>query len=473
MAAEYDLVILGGGTGGYVAAIRASQLKMKVAIVEKAALGGTCLHRGCIPSKALLRSAEVYQQTRNADEFGVEVNEPVLNFIKVQQRKKAIVDQLHKGVQGLMKKGKIDVYQGFGRVLGPSIFSPMPGTISVEYENGDENDMLIPKNVLIATGSEPNTLPGLDFDGELVISSNEALEMEELPKSMLIVGGGVIGVEWASMLNDFGVDVTVLEYQKQILPTEDKDVAKEMEKQLKKRGVKIVTGANVQADTLAKNDYISVEAMIGDKTERFEAEKMLVSVGRKANIENIGIENTDIQISNHVIDTNGFYQTKESHIYAIGDVIGGMQLAHVASHEGIIAVEHIADENPQKIDYNAVSSCIYANPEAARVGLTEKQAKEEGYELVIGKFPFKAVGKALVYGETDGFVKIITDKKTQDLLGVHMIGPHVTDMISEAGLAKVLDATAWEISQTIHPHPSLSEVIGEAALAVDGKQIHG
>ncbi|MCT1903300.1 dihydrolipoyl dehydrogenase [Oceanobacillus sojae] len=473
MAAEYDLVILGGGTGGYVAAIRASQLKMKVAIVEKAALGGTCLHRGCIPSKALLRSAEVYQQTRNADEFGVEVNEPVLNFIKVQQRKKAIVDQLHKGVQGLMKKGKIDVYQGFGRILGPSIFSPMPGTISVEYENGDENDMLIPKNVLIATGSEPNTLPGLDFDGELVISSNEALEMEELPKSMLIVGGGVIGVEWASMLNDFGVDVTVLEYQKQILPTEDKDVAKEMEKQLKKRGVKIVTGANVQADTLAKNDYISVEAMIGDKTERFEAEKMLVSVGRKANIENIGIENTDIQISNHVIDTNDFYQTKESHIYAIGDVIGGMQLAHVASHEGIIAVEHIADENPQKIDYNAVSSCIYANPEAARVGLTEKQAKEEGYELVIGKFPFKAVGKALVYGETDGFVKIITDKKTQDLLGIHMIGPHVTDMISEAGLAKVLDATAWEISQTIHPHPSLSEVIGEAALAVDGKQIHG
>lgn len=213
--------------------------------------------------------------------------------------------------------------------------------------------------------------------------------------------------------------------------------------------------------------------MINDKTEQFNADKMLVSVGRKANIENIGIENTDIQISNHVIDTNDFYQTKESHIYAIGDVIGGMQLAHVASHEGIIAVEHIADENPQKIDYNTVSSCIYANPEAARVGLTEKQAKEEGYELVIGKFPFKAVGKALVYGETDGFVKIITDKKTQDLLGVHMIGPHVTDMISEAGLAKVLDATAWEISQTIHPHPSLSEVIGEAALAVDGKQIHG
>ncbi|MFD1413938.1 dihydrolipoyl dehydrogenase [Oceanobacillus jeddahense] len=473
MATEYDLVILGGGTGGYVAAIRASQLNMKVAIVEKSELGGTCLHRGCIPSKALLRSAEVYQQTKKAEIFGVEVNDPTLNFAKVQQRKNAIIEQLHKGVQGLMKKGKIDVYQGFGRILGPSIFSPMPGTISVEYENGNENDMLLPKNVLIATGSQPNTLPGLDFDGEYIISSNEALEMEELPNSMLIVGGGVIGIEWASMLNDFGVDVTVLEYQKQILPTEDKDVAKEMKKQLKKRGVNIVTGADVQADTLEKDNGVAIEAMVGDKKERFETDKLLVSVGRKANIQNIGLENTDIQISNHTIDTNEFYQTKESHIYAIGDVIGGMQLAHVASHEGITAVEHMAGDYTQKIDYKSISSCIYASPEAASVGLTEVQAKDEGYELVIGKFPFKAVGKALVYGETDGFVKIITDKKTQDLLGVHMIGPQVTDMISEAGLAKVLDATAWEISQTIHPHPSLSEVIGEAALAVDGIQIHG
>ncbi|MFD1389372.1 dihydrolipoyl dehydrogenase [Oceanobacillus oncorhynchi subsp. oncorhynchi] len=473
MATEYDLVILGGGTGGYVAGIRASQLGMTVAIVEKSELGGTCLHRGCIPSKALLRSAEVFQQTKKADIFGVEVNEPTLNFSKVQQRKNAVIEQLHKGVQGLMKKGKIDVYQGFGRILGPSIFSPMPGTISVEYENGNENDMLLPKNVLIATGSQPNTLPGLDFDGEYIISSNEALETDELPKSMLIVGGGVIGIEWASMLNDFGVEVTVLEFQKQILPTEDKDIAKEMEKQLKKRGINIITGANVQADSLEKNNGVMIEAMIGEKKERFEADRLLVSVGRKANIENIGLENTDIQISNHTIDTNEFYQTKESHIYAIGDVIGGMQLAHVASHEGITAVEHMAGEHPQKIDYQAVSSCIYASPEAASVGLTETQAKEEGYELVIGKFPFKAVGKALVYGESDGFVKIMTDKKTQDLIGVHMIGPHVTDMISEAGLAKVLDATAWEISQTIHPHPSLSEVIGEAALAVDGIQIHG
>ncbi|UUI38165.1 dihydrolipoyl dehydrogenase [Oceanobacillus oncorhynchi] len=473
MATEYDLVILGGGTGGYVSAIRATQLGMKVAIVEKSELGGTCLHRGCIPSKALLRSAEVFQQTKKADAFGVEVNEPVLNFSKVQQRKNGIIEQLHKGVQGLMKKGKIDVYQGFGRILGPSIFSPMPGTISVEYENGNENDMLLPKNVLIATGSQPNTLPGLDFDGEYLISSNEALEMKDLPKSMLIVGGGVIGIEWASMLNDFGVDVTVLEFQKQILPTEDKDIAKEMEKQLKKRGVNIITGANVQTDTIEKNNGIVIEAVIGDKKERFEADRLLVSVGRKANIQNIGLENTEIQISNHTIDTNAFYQTKESHIYAIGDVIGGMQLAHVASHEGIAAVEHMAGEYTQEIDYQTVSSCIYASPEAASVGLTETQAKEEGYDLVIGKFPFKAVGKALVYGESDGFVKIITDKKTQDLIGVHMIGPHVTDMITEAGLAKVLDATAWEISQTIHPHPSLSEIIGEAALAVDGLQIHG
>lgn len=473
MASEYDLVILGGGTGGYVAAIRASQLNMKVAIVEKADLGGTCLHRGCIPSKALLRSAEVYQQTIRADEFGVEVPEPVLNFQKVQQRKQRIVEQLHKGVQGLMKKGKIDVYRGFGRILGPSIFSPMPGTISVEYENGDENDMLIPKNVLIATGSRPNTLPGLDLDGEFVISSDEALKMDALPRRMLIVGGGVIGIEWASMLNDFGVEVTVLEFQPQILPTEDKDVAKEMEKLLKKRGINIITGANVKADTLEKNGSVKVQADINGEEKTFEADRMLVSVGRRANIENIGIENTDIQIDRQVIQTNAYYQTKEAHIYAIGDVIGGMQLAHVASHEGITAVEHMANLHPHKIDYTAVSSCIYSSPEAASVGLTEAQAKAEGYEVKVGKFPFKAIGKALVYGESEGFVKIVTDQATEDLLGVHMIGPHVTDMISEAGLAKVLDATAWEISQTIHPHPTLAEIMGEASLAVDGIQIHG
>ncbi|MCY7976854.1 dihydrolipoyl dehydrogenase [Bacillus inaquosorum] len=473
MATEYDVVILGGGTGGYVAAIRAAQLGLKTAVVEKEKLGGTCLHKGCIPSKALLRSAEVYRTAREADQFGVETEGVSLNFEKVQQRKQAVVDKLAAGVNHLMKKGKIDVYNGYGRILGPSIFSPMPGTISVERGNGEENDMLIPKQVIIATGSRPRMLPGLEADGKHVLTSDEALQMEELPKSIIIVGGGVIGIEWASMLHDFGVKVTVIEYADRILPTEDQDISKEMESLLKKKGIQFVTGTKVLPDTMAKtSDDISIQAEKDGETVTYSAEKMLVSIGRQANIEGIGIENTDIVTENGVISVNENCQTKESHIYAIGDVIGGLQLAHVASHEGIIAVEHFAGLNPHPLDPTLVPKCIYSSPEAASVGLTEEEAKAKGHNVKIGKFPFMAIGKALVYGESDGFVKIVADRDTDDILGVHMIGPHVTDMISEAGLAKVLDATPWEVGQTIHPHPTLSEAIGEAALAADGKAIH-
>ncbi len=473
MAEEYDLVVLGGGTGGYVAAVRASQLGLKTAIVESGKLGGTCLHKGCIPSKALLRSAEVFKQTKEADTFGIETAEPTLNFFKVQERKQSIIDTLHQGVQGLMKKGKIDVYEGYGRILGPSIFSPSAGTISVELNNGEENPMLIPKNVLVATGSSPRTLPGLDVDEQYVMTSDEALSMEELPNSIVIVGGGVIGIEWASMLADFGVEVTVLEYLDRILPTEDKEVSKEMTRLMKKKGIKIVTGAKVMPDTLNKENGVEIQAERKGENQTYKSDRMLVSVGRSPNVTNIGLENTDIETENGAIKTNHYYQTKESHIYAIGDVIGGMQLAHVASHEGIIAVEHMAGESPMPMDMEQVPTCIYSNPEVASVGLTEEQAKEQGYEVKTGKFSFKAIGKALVHGETDGFVKIVANKDNEDLLGVHMVGPHVTDMISEAGLAKVLDATPWEVAHSIHPHPTLSEVMGEAALAVDGKQIHG
>ncbi|WP_175991099.1 dihydrolipoyl dehydrogenase [Bacillus sp. Marseille-Q1617] len=473
MAQEYDLVILGGGTGGYVAAIRASQLGLKTAIVEKGKLGGTCLHRGCIPSKALLRSAEVYATAKHSDSFGVKINGVELDFEKVQSRKDGIVEQLHKGVQHLMKQGKIDVFEGIGRILGPSIFSPMPGTISVEMNNGEENEMLIPKNVIVATGSRPRSLPGLDIDGDYVLSSDEALSLEQLPKSIIIVGGGVIGIEWASMLSDFDVEVTVVEYADKIVPTEDHEISKEMQRLMKKKGVKIVTGAKVLPESLQKGDgNVTINAEHKGEEKSFTAEKILVSVGRQANVEGIGLENTDIKIEKGFVEVNDYFQTKESHIYAIGDVIGGLQLAHVASHEGITAVEHMANENPGPIDYSLISKCIYSNPEIASVGMTEQEAKEKGFELKVGKFSFRAIGKALVYGESDGFVKIIADKDTDDILGVHMIGPHVTDMISEAGLARVLDATPWEIGHTIHPHPSLSEAIGEAALAVDGKAIH-
>jgi len=473
MANEYDLVILGGGTGGYVAAIRAAQLGLTTAIVEKGKLGGTCLHKGCIPSKALLRSAEVYATSKHSEDFGVITGEVSYNFGKVQERKAKIIDTLHKGVQHLMKQGKIDIYEGLGRILGPSIFSPMPGTISVEMNNGDENEMLLPKNVIVATGSRPRTLPGLVIDGVQVISSDEALELESLPESIIIVGGGVIGIEWASLLSDFGVNVTVIEYAERIIPTEDKDISKEMQRLMKKKGIKIVTSAKVLPETLVKGDGVTISAEVKGGLKEYSAEKLLVSVGRQANTEGIGIENTEIQLERGNIVTNEFFQTKESHIYAIGDVIGGLQLAHVASHEGIVAVEHIAGKDPSPIDYNLISKCIYSNPEVSSVGITEDQAIDAGYKVKVGKFSFRAIGKALVFGESDGFVKIVADEETNDILGVHMIGPHVTDMISEAGLAMVLNATPWEIAHTIHPHPTLSEAIGEAALAVDGKALHG
>lgn len=473
MAEEYDLVILGGGTGGYVAAIRASQLGLKTAIVEKAELGGTCLHRGCIPSKSLLRSAEVYRMTREAEEYGVTVEKAELNFTKVQQRKRKIVDTLYQGVQGLMKKGKIDIFEGYGRILGPSIFSPSAGTISIESTKQEENTMLIPKNIIIATGSSPKNLEQLETDGKLILNSEQALTMEHLPRSILIIGGGVIGIEWASMLNDFGVDVTVLEYAEQILPAEDKEISKELTRLLKKRGVKVVTDAKIIPETLNKEEGVQLEAEVKGKPHLYQADQALISVGRNPNVTNIGIENTDIQINdNGAIEVNVNYQTKESHIYAIGDVIGGMQLAHVASHEGIKAVEHIAGLKPEKLDYHTIPACVYSSPEVASIGLTEKQAKDQGFDVEIGKTPFKAIGKAIVYGENSGFVKMIKDQKTNDLLGIHMIGPHVTDMISEAVLAMVLDATPEEIAETIHPHPTLSEVMGEAAMAVEGKGIH-
>lgn len=468
MAKEYDVVILGGGTGGYVAAIRASQLGLKTAIVEKNKLGGTCLHAGCIPTKALLRSAEVFAQSKKAADFGVDVNDVKLNFERVQQRKSNVVEQLYKGVQHLMKKGKIDVYDGYGRILGPSIFSPMPGTISVEMNDGSENEMLIPKNVILATGSRPRHLDGLNVDGEKVFTSDEFLTIETLPKSVIIIGGGVIGVEWASMLVDFDVEVTIVEIGDRLLPTEDETISTEMLKSLKKRGVKIHLNVKLDPTTIDVQGDVTIPL----KEEQISAQALLLSVGRVANTTNIGIENTEIQLENGFISVNEHFQTKESHIYAIGDVIGGMQLAHVASHEGIHAVEHIAGENSNGIVYTNIARGVYSNPEVASVGLTEAQAIDNGHKVKTATFPFKAIGKAIVYGETEGFVKVIADENTNDVVGVHLIGPHATDLISEAALGLFLNASPWEFGEMVHLHPSLSEIIGEAALAIEGKAIH-
>lgn len=471
MTNEYDLVILGGGMGGYVAAIRASQLGLKTAIVEKDKIGGTCLHRGCIPSKAMLKSAEVFQMAKKSNDFGIEMQEVKLNFMKVQEQKNSVVDQLYKGLSQLVKNGKIDLYEGKGRLLGPSIFSPLSGTVSVEMNNGQANETLIPKNVIIATGAKPRELPSIPFDQEYILSSDDALQLTSLPSSISIVGGGAIGIEWASMMNDFGVDVSIIESASQILPTEDKEIAEAVKVSLKNKGVNVVTNAKI-LDHTVNEDIVTVQVESNNSQQTIESDKLLVCIGREAILEDIGLENTEITIQDGRIHTNDFYQTSESHIYAVGDCIGGHQLAHVASREGMIAVEHIAGLQPLKLEQTQIPSCIYSHPEVARVGLTEQAAKEQNYNVKIGKFPFKANSKALINQTTEGFVKIVVDAATDDLLGIHMIGSHVTEMISEVALAKVLDAIPWEIAQTIHPHPSMSETIAEAALAVDGLQLH-
>ncbi|WP_270170484.1 dihydrolipoyl dehydrogenase [Paenibacillus sp. SYP-B4298] len=470
MTIEVDMAVLGGGPGGYTAAIRASQLGKKVAIIEMGKLGGTCLHRGCIPSKALLRSAEVYHTVKEADQYGVSTSEVVLRYETVQQRKRQTVDGLYSGLQYLMRKHGIEVVQGKGRIIGPSIFSPRSGAVAVELENG-EMETVVSTNLIIATGSRTRHLPGLEPDGRAILSSDEALELEELPGTMLIVGGGVIGVEWASMMNDFGVEVTMVEAAARLLPGEDADISTELERLLRKRGVRILTGVKLDASSrqYTEEGKLSISADTSDGPVLLEADKLLVSVGREANADQIGLENTDVQLNGGFIKVNAMLQTTEPHIYAIGDVIGGLQLAHVAAHEGIIAAEHACGLKPAAFSATLVPRCVYSRPEIASVGWTEHEARQQGRNVRIGKIPFSALGKARVLGEQEGFVKVIADSQTKDVLGVHMIGPHATDLIAEAALAKVLEATPWEIGQTIHPHPTLSEALSEAALAVDGE----
>ncbi|MFB5759543.1 dihydrolipoyl dehydrogenase [Paenibacillus medicaginis] len=471
MSITCDIAILGGGTGGYVAAIRAAQLGKDVVIIERDKLGGTCLHRGCIPSKSLLRSAEVYATVKESESYGVETTGTRLLFPKVQERKEQVVEQLHQGVQYLMRKNKIKVLHGTGRVIGPSIFSPKSGAVAVELEDG-EMETVVPAHLIIATGSRPRHIPGLEPDGKFILTSDEALLLDKLPASIIIVGGGVIGVEWASMLNDFGVEVTVVETADRLLPLEDEEISRELQKLLAKRGVKILTGSQVMSESLSKDEEgIQIDVRRGGEASTLSASQLLLSVGRQANVENIGLENTDIRVENGVIAVNAHYQTVEPHIYAIGDCIGGVQLAHAASHEGIAAVNHICGEEVHALPAHQIPRCIYTRPEAASVGLTEQEAKTRGVEVKIGKFPFQAIGKSLVYGSRDGFVKVVADRKTNDILGVHMIGTHVTDLISEAALAQLLDATPWEVGQLAFPHPTLSEILGEAMLAVDGKAI--
>ncbi|AEI41254.1 dihydrolipoyl dehydrogenase [Paenibacillus mucilaginosus] len=471
MSQNFDVVVLGGGVGGYSAAIRAAQLGKSVAIVEEDKLGGTCLHRGCIPSKALLRSAEVYALMKESARFGIETGETRLNFPQVLSRKNEVVESLHTGLQFLMRKHKIQVFYGKGRVIGPSIFSPRSGAVSVEQADG-EILSLVPEALILATGSRPRVLPGLEPDGVTVLSSDDALRMEELPASMLIIGGGVIGVEWASMLSDFGVKVTIAEVGPRLVPGEEEEISRELERLLRKRGVTIHTGCTVLPETCRKQEGgLSIEAEQRGERIRLEAGAALVSVGRGANVEGIGLENTDVKIEGGYIRVNASMQTAEHHIYAVGDCTGGVQLAHAAGHEGIAAAEHICRQETHRYEPHRIPRCVYSRPEIASVGWTEAQAKERGHEVKTSKVHFQALGKALVLGETDGFVKVVADARTNDILGVHMIGAHVTDYISEAVLAQLLEAAPWEVGTAMHPHPTLSEILGEAMLAVDGRAI--
>lgn len=469
MVMNTDLLVLGGGPGGYVAAIQAAKLGMDVVLVEKEKVGGTCLHRGCIPTKALLRSGEVLRLAQRSEDFGVMEDTPAsLDFKKVQQRKQHIVNQLYKGTQGLLKKNKVKVIQGTGSVMGPSIFSPVSGTVVVSYPDGREPEMISPKKVIIATGSRPKSLPNLPIDEEFILSSNGMLELEALPEKIAIIGGGVIGVEWATLLNSFGVDVTVVEFLEQLVINESASVARELKKDFERQGIHVMLGAKV-LDAALKSGQVEV-AIEGQK-EPLIVDKVMVAIGRQPNVDNIGLENTSIKYSPKGIEVNEYCQTAEEHIYAIGDVIDTIQLAHVASAEGKLAVNHMNSKQVEPLNYINMPRCTYTYPEIASVGYTASNYPPEK-KIKVGKFNFTGNGKALIVGEPDGFVEVLRDEATDDLLGVSIIGVHATDLISEISDALYLNASATEIAQAVHPHPTLSEVLQEASLDTLNMAIH-
>ena len=455
---KYDVIVLGSGPGGYVTAIRASQLGLKTAIIEKESLGGVCLNWGCIPTKALLKSAQVFDYLKHAEDYGLSVKQYDKDFTKVVARSRNVADGMSKGVQFLLKKNKIDVLKGFGK-LKPGKKVDVDGT---EYSAD---------HIIIATGSRSRVLPNLPQDGKKVIGYREAMTLEKQPKSMIIVGSGAIGVEFAHFYNTMGTDVTLVEFQPNLVPVEDLDVSKQFERSFKKAGIKVMTNSSVEkVDTSGKTVKATVKTKKGE--EIIEADVVLSAVGIVSNIEGIGLEDVGIVADKGKIMVNDFYQTNIPGYYAIGDVTPGQALAHVASAEGITCVEKIAGMQVEAIDYGNIPGCTYATPEIASVGMTEKQAKEAGYELKVGKFPFSASGKASAAGTKEGFVKVIFDAKYGEWLGCHMIGAGVTDMIAEAVLGRKLETTGHEVLKTIHPHPTMSEAVMEAVADAYGEVIH-
>ena len=458
----YDVIVLGSGPGGYPAAIRASQLGKKVAIVEKESLGGICLNWGCIPTKALLKSAQVYEYAKHAADYGINIENPSANFSGVVKRSRGVADKMSKGVQFLMKKNKIDVIMGYGKLIAV-------GKLEVTAADGSKQ-IVEAKNIIIATGGRARELPSMPIDGKKIIGYREAMVLPQQPKSMIICGSGAIGSEFAYFYNSLGTKVTIVEFMPRVVPVEDEDISKELEKQFKKQGMTIMTGSEVTSvDTSGAGVKAKVKTAAGEVV--LEADILLSAVGVVANIENIGLESLGIKTDKGkiTVDVNG--QTNVKGIYAIGDCTPGQALAHVASKEGINAAEHLSGHHPEPMDYNNIPGCTYCTPEIASVGYTEKAAKDAGYEVKVGKFPFMASGKASAAGAMEGFVKVIYDAKYGEFLGCHMIGMNVTEMIAEAVVARKLETTAHEILNAVHPHPTMSEGLKEATAVAYGEAI--
>ncbi len=456
----YDLIVLGSGPGGYPAAIRASQLGKKVAIIERETLGGICLNWGCIPTKALLKSAQVYEYAKHAADYGIEITDPKYNFGNIIKRSRGVADKMNKGIQFLMKKYKIEVIMGTGKLTGPQ-------KLEVTATDGTKQTIEA-KNIIIATGARARELPALKLDGKKIVGYRDAMNLPEQPKSMIIIGSGAIGTEFAYFYNSLGTKVTIVEFLPKIVPVEDDDVSKELEKNFKKQGISIMLNSEVtKVDTSGSGIKATVKTQNGE--EILEADMVLSAVGISPNTENIGLEELGIKTDKGRIIVDGYQQTNVPGVYAIGDCTPHQALAHKASKEGVNAAEHLCGHKVEPIDYNNVPGCTYCTPEIASVGYTEKAAKEAGYELKIGKFPFVASGKAAAAGNTTGFVKIIYDAKYGELLGCHMIGDHVTEMIAEVVVARKLETTGHEILNAIHPHPTMSEAVKEATAIAYGE----
>ncbi len=459
---KYDILIIGSGPGGYVAAIRASQLGKTVAIVEKAELGGICLNWGCIPTKALLKSAQVFDYTQHAADYGITLSDAKVDFAAMVARSRNVAGGMSKGVEFLMKKNKITVIKGYGKILAKG---------KVEVDADGKKEVVECDNIIVATGARSRELPGVKIDGKKIIGYREAMVLDKQPKSMVIIGSGAIGIEFAYFYSTIGTQVTVIEYQNRILPVEDIDVSKELTKIYKKRGINIMTESAVQnVDTSGKGCKVNVKTSKGD--EVIECDVVLSAAGVQTNLENLGLESLGIKTEKGKVIVDEFYKTNVDGIYAIGDITPGPALAHVASAEGIICVEKIAGEHTEPLDYSNIPGCTYCIPEIASVGLTEEQAREKGYELKVGKFPFSASGKASAGGMKDGFVKVIFDAKYGEWLGAHFIGNGVTDMIAEAVVARKLETTGHEILKAVHPHPTMSEAVMEAVAQSYGECIH-